>query len=222
MFLDRRSKALLLGRRPPTTKLAWSVLGSNAATAVTVPIAIAPAAGALLICDIFNRRNSGAAGPHTCVDSASNVWTQISDSAAFSTLGLRVTRWWLRASGSPGTPTVTVGSATASTLGGVVTQVLNASSDVSNVSPAAGFPTGGIAVAALAAHPRPGSLVLAGFGVMGSGTVYPDPGYTELQLNSPSGMRGDVGCAVTTAPLASWLGVGGTEACLNLLEVKEA
>jgi hypothetical protein len=222
MFLTRRSQAALLGRPRPQTSLAWSLLGLNTVSGTSVAIPIAPLANALLLTTIISRRNTNAASVHTCVDSASNTWVKLADVDQFTTNGVRVTLWALRLGGTPGAPTVTIGSTPTTSLGGSVVQVVGAGNDLSNVSPAAGATSvTGDPVAILPAAPSLRSLVWAAWAANGAGTVYPDAPFQEVALMTPSGLRGQTAVGQTDNPYAGWQSTGA-EGALALLEVKEA
>ena len=204
-----------------TTTLASTFLGSNVGSGpVPVTLAITPAPNSTLITTVSVRRTgtSGADLP-TCVDDASNTWTQLTNGVTTVTNSVRQTQFKTTVGANPGTITISVNTVNATSIGFGVMQYVGASADLSNVSPAASHPTGD-PTATLPTAPNVSSLVLGAMSCAGSAVATFTAGYNQVAFISPSGARIQLIEAHTTAAACVWSSTN-VEAVGALVEIKQ-
>lgn len=182
--------------------------------------AVTPSANAWMVATVLTRRNgTTAAVTPTCVDNGGNTWTMIADGALTVANSVRLSVFKAKAKPSPGTFNVTAASATAASMAISLEQFIGSDGALANVSPVGTNPNGDPG-ATLATNPDAGSIVLGMFA--GLGTIAPTipAGYTEIDLQSPSGARLSVCWDHTIDFDAVWSSTD-TESAACLVEVAE-
>ena len=155
-LLTRRAGIIAAGAATPA--LVRNHLGQNFLTGTTFTISVTPTPNSLLLLSGFSRRNTGSPGTHTCA--GGGTWISRSGDFVFVTNGVRVSKWSLRMGASPGTFNITFTATTNTNCSASVEEFINASDDLSNVSPIGKDTTAGDPTATLPNAPAASSIVI--------------------------------------------------------------
>jgi hypothetical protein len=209
------------GTPPAFGPITRTHLGQTGVTAASVGVSVTAAAGSLLVVTASVRRNTAAASVIACTDNAGvgNAYTDIvTQGANLATNGYRLAKFKCRLVAG-GTFTITATSASATSMGISVEQYVDASDDLSNVSPMV-YNAAGDPVNTLPSAPSASNIVEGGMVVSGSGLTNPS-GYTNIVTQAHAGATLQTCFNNTTSATGSWTS-SNADGIACLLEVKQA
>lgn len=210
------------GTAPTFGPITRTHLNQAGITAATVGVSVTAAAGALLIVTVGVRKNTTATSVIACTDNAGvgNTYTDVvAQGNAVGANGYRLAKFKCRLV-TGGTFTITATSATATSMGISVEQYVDASDDLSNVSPMV-YHASADPVNTLPSAPTAGNIVEGGMVCSGTSLTNPS-GYTNIVTVNPAGSTLQT-CFNNAASSAtgSWTSTNA-DGIACVLEVKQA
>ena len=210
------------GTGPTYGPITRTHLGQASITGTSVGVSVTATAGALLLVTAGVRRNSSAVSAITCSDNAGvgNVYSDtVTQGAGLATNGVRQAVFKCRLVAG-GTFTITIASASATSMGLSVEQYVDASNDLSNVSPMV-YNAAGDPACTLPNAPASTNIVQGQISCLGSSANTLPSGHTSIVLVSPAGMRVEPSFVNNTNTTGSWSSAN-SESVGCLIEVKQA